>query len=37
MAPEILRRLEELGEAHFKLPRPSRAGRSIALDNRPER
>jgi hypothetical protein len=37
MAPEILRRLEELGKEHFKLPRPPWAGRSIALDNKPER
>jgi acyl-CoA thioester hydrolase len=37
MAPEILRRLEELGEAHFKLPRPDQAGRGIGLDRKPER
>ena len=37
MAREILQRLEELGEAHFKLPRPTQAGRRIGLDERPER
>ena len=25
------------GEAHFKLPRPTRAGRGIGLDQKPER
>jgi len=37
MAPEILRRLKELGEAHFKLSRPNQAGRRIGLDQKPER
>jgi len=37
MTPEVLRRLETLGEAHFKLPRPAQAGRSIGLDQKPER
>jgi acyl-CoA thioester hydrolase len=37
MAPQILRRLETLGEAHFKLPRPTQAGRRIGLDRKPER
>jgi len=26
-----------VGEAHFKLPRPTRAGRGIGLDQKPER
>ncbi len=36
MAQEILDRLEILGEAHFKLPRPPQAGRRIGLDKKPE-
>ena len=37
MAPKILQRLKTLGEAHFKLPRPTQAGRRVGLDQRPER
>lgn len=37
MAPEILQRLETLGEVHFRLPRPPQAGRRIGLDQKPER
>lgn len=37
MAPRILQRLEALGDAHFKLPRPAQAGRRIGLDQKPER
>ena len=37
MAPEILQRLETLAEAHFKLPRPTQAGRGIGLDQKTER
>jgi acyl-CoA thioester hydrolase len=36
MAPEILQRLQALGEVHFKLPRPTQAGRRIGLDQKPE-